>query len=374
MKYFLIAGEPSGDMHAAELMKQIKAFDSNADFMFFGGDLMLEQGGQLITHYRDMAYMGILPVILHLNKIKQNFAVCKKHLLQFNPDMLILVDYPGFNLRIAKFAKTNNIKVSYYISPKIWAWKTKRVFKIKKYVDNMYTIFPFEIRFYEKYNYKVKYVGNPVYNMLKPLIDDKTDFDNFVNFHNLPNKPIIALLPGSRNHEIESLLPIMKSIVPHFRKYQFIIAGAPGKDINYYNKISGSGIHVLFRDTHNLIKHSNAAIVASGTATLETALLKTPQIVIYKMGMGWLLELFRKQILKTKYFSLVNLVAEKEVVKELFQSQVNTKNITLELHQILNNMAYRSKMINEYKRIEQMLASDGAAKQAAKNIVNILNN
>jgi lipid-A-disaccharide synthase len=356
-------------MHAATLMYEIKKIDKNANFHYFGGDLMQAQGGTLLKHYREMAFMGILPVISNLRTIKKNFNFCEKQLLDFDPHVLILIDYPGFNLRMARFAKKHNIAVSYYISPKVWAWKTKRVYKIKAYVDKLYTIFPFETAFFEQYNYKVNYVGNPVYDMLKTEIKTIPDKEDFVKKQGLSGKDIIALLPGSRNHEIESLLPIMEKIGHFFKNYEFIISGAPGKTKDYYQNILKTDMKIVFNNTYQLLKNSKAAIVASGTATLETALLKTPQVVIYKMGLGWFLELFRKQILKTKYFSLVNLVAEKEVVKELFQSEVTTENIKNELENILHNKTYRSKIMIGYNEIEEKLASEGAAAKTANAIV-----
>lgn len=369
MKYFLIAGEPSGDMHAAALMAELKKIDAKAEFQFFGGELMEAQGGNLIKHYAEMAFMGILPVILNLRSIKRNFKTCEEHLLAFQPHVLILVDYPGFNLRMAKFAKKHNIPTSYYISPKIWAWKTKRINKIKAFVDNMYSIFPFEVSFYKKYDYQVTYVGNPVWDIIQTEIQNPLNKDSFYFENKLNSKPIIALLAGSRKHEIAMLLPLMEQTISLFPDYQFVIAGAPGFNYNYYHNQLKSNIPVIFGQTYKLLRYSKAAVVTSGTATLETALLNIPQVVVYKMGMGWFLELFRKQILKTDFFSLVNLVAEKEVVKELFQSQVSAQNIQTELNKILNNKCYRLKILEDYKIIQNKIQSDGAAVKTAKAIV-----
>jgi len=374
MKYFIIAGEASGDMHGAKLMAEIKKSDPKAVFMFFGGDLMENQGGILIKHYREMAFMGIIPVIMNIRTIQQNFSLCEKELLRFKPDVLILVDYPGFNLRMARYAKKKGIKTVYYISPKIWAWKTKRVKKIKKYVDHMFTIFPFETGFYKKYNYDVTYVGNPVYDLIYEELNKPLDFEEFCRSNNLTSKPIIALLAGSRQHEIKALLPVMKQVSAHFQNYQFVIAGAPSIETDFYQSILESELHVVFDQTYELLRHSKAAIVASGTATLETALLKVPQVVCYKMGLGWFLELFRNQILKTKFFSLVNLVAEKEVVKELFQSQVTIENLRNELIQLLENESYQNEMLSGYSEIELNLSSEGAASITARRIIEILNN
>ena len=369
MKYFLIAGEPSGDMHGADLMREIKTLDTNAEFMFFGGDLMKNEGGTLLKHYHDMAFMGILPVILNLGSISKNFDLAKTNLLSFAPDILILIDYPGFNLKMAKFAKQNGIKTAYYISPKIWASRTHRVKKIKAYVDQMFTIFPFETQFYKKYNYQVRYVGNPVFDIIKKELSQPVDFEFFCDKNQLTAKPIIAMLAGSRKTEISEMLPIMEQIPRYFPDYQFIIAGAPGNTIDFYQSLLKTEIPVVFDQTYSLLRHSKAAIVTSGTATLETALLNIPQVVCYRMGMGWFLELFRNQILKTKFFSLVNLVGEKEVVKELFQSEVTVKNIKAELIQIIGNEEYRNTMLAEYSEIAQKLASNGAANVAANHIV-----
>jgi len=369
MKYFLLAGEPSGDMHGADLMREIKTLDPNAEFMFFGGDLMKNEGGTLLKHYHDMAFMGILPVILNIGSISKNFDLAKTNLLSFAPDILILIDYPGFNLKMAKFAKENGIKTAYYISPKIWASRTHRVKKIKAYVDQMYTIFPFETQFYKKYNYQVHYVGNPVFDIIKKELSQPVNFEFFCDKNQLTAKPIIAMLAGSRKTEISEMLPIMEQIPRYFPDYQFIIAGAPGNTIDFYQSLLKTEIPVIFNQTYSLLRHSKAAIVTSGTATLETALLNIPQVVCYRMGMGWFLELFRNQILKTKFFSLVNLVGEKDVVKELFQSEVTVKNIKAELIQIIGNEEYRNTMLAEYSEIAQKLASNGAANVAANHIV-----
>lgn len=372
MKYFLIAGEPSGDMHAATLMAELKIADPEASFQYFGGNLMQAQGGQLLRHYNSMAFMGILPVLLNLKAIQRNFKHCEKALLAFRPDVLILIDYPGFNLRMARFAKQHQIQTSYYISPKIWAWKTKRVHKVKAYVDNMYTIFPFETNFYNRFNYRVEYVGNPVYDSVHAQLKKTVDIAEFCTANQLNNKPIIALLAGSRTEEIKLLLPVMEQLCEYYPNYQFVVAGAPSQSIDFYQSILKSQIPVIYNQTYDLLRVSSAAVVASGTATLETALLNTPQVVVYKMGLGWFLELFRKQILKTKYFSLVNLVAEKDVVKELFQSEVNVDNLKLELNKLLNEENYRTEMQNEYKLIGINLKTEGAAIKAAQSIYNSL--
>lgn len=369
MKYFIIAGEPSGDMHAARLMHEIKALDTGAEFTFFGGDLMKNEGGRLLKHYREMAFMGAIPVLMNIRTIQRNFKLCEKELLKTLPDVLILVDYPGFNLRMARFAKGHNIKTAYYISPKIWAWNTKRANKIKAFVDEMYTIFPFETDFYKKYNYAVNYIGNPVCDIIKEFKPEYPDEASFKKANGFNSKPIVALLAGSRKHEIKSLLPVMEKVSEYFPGCQFVVAGAPGTSSEFYNSILKTGLRVVFDKTYELLSFSKAAIVTSGTATLETALLKVPQLVCYKMGLGWLLQYFRKFILKTTWFSLVNLVAGKEVIKECFQSEVTIRNLKPELGRILEDNSYREKMINEYIEIGKILKTNGAALNAARMIV-----
>lgn len=373
MKYFLIAGEPSGDMHAADLMYGIKKHDPEAEFQFFGGNLMKAQGGALLKHYSEMAFMGVLSVILNINKIRRNFQECEKAILNFNPHLVILIDYPGFNLRIARFAKQHNFKTAYYISPKIWAWKTKRVFEVKQWVDQMYTIFPFETAFYKKYDYEVTYVGNPVFDLIQCELEKPVDFESFCKTNHLSTKPIIALLAGSRTEEIKGLLPIMEQLAGYFPDYQLVVAGAPNQSKVFYQSVLKNNIPVVFNQTYSLLRASSAAVVTSGTATLETALLNIPQVVVYKMGLGWLLERFRSYILKTDFFSLVNLVAEKQVVKELFQSEVTVNNIQLELEKILTDNNHRSLMLEGYADVAKKLNSEGAADKTAAAIVKSLN-
>ncbi len=369
MKYFLIAGEASGDMHGARLMAEVKEYDQKADFMYFGGDLMKEQGGTLLKHYREMAYMGILPVLTHLGAIKRNLTLCKKQLLMFNPDVVILIDYPGFNLRIAKFAKKKKYATAYYISPKIWAWKTRRIKSIKRYIDQMYTIFPFETSFYQQFNYQVNYVGNPVYDIIQEEKEKKIDFQQFCKNNNLSGKPIVALLAGSRKHEVKEMLPIMEQVSDHFSEYEFVIAGVDALGSNFYKETLIKNLKVVYNQTYALLQNSKAALVTSGTATLETGLLYVPQVVCYRMGFGWFLERIKDKVLKTKYFSLINIIAGKEVVKELFQSQVNVQNLSTELDKLLHNTEYQQNMLNNYRSIENTTKTNGAAKAAAQLIV-----
>lgn len=372
MKYFLIAGEASGDLHASNLMAEIKNEDRLAEFQFLGGDLMLEQGGTCLKHYSEMAYMGIIPVLMNLNKINDNLSLCKKAILNFEPNVVILVDYPGFNLRIAEFAKNEGIKTAYYISPKIWAWKTRRIHKIKEYVDRMYTIFPFETDFYKKYNYKVEYVGNPVFDSIQNTPNPWKTKEEFEKEKQLSNKPIIALLAGSRKDEIKRLLPEMLSVVDNFKEYQFIIAGAPNIDLEFYKQYNASNIPVIYNHTYNILRFSKAAIVASGTATLETAILKIPQVVVYKLAMGWLMSKLKPYVIKTKFFSLVNLVGEREIVKELFHKEVNQETISEELNKILHSSNTQQNMLTGYDEIGKKLKTNGASKVAASKLINWL--
>lgn len=373
MKYFLIAGETSGDMHASRLMEEIQKLDSHAEFAYFGGDAMQAIGGKLLKHIRQMAFMGILPVLLNIKKVMRNFRDCEREVLSFKPSILILIDYPGFNLRMAKFAKQNNIPTAYYISPKVWAWKTRRVHKIKAFVDQMYCILPFEEQFYKKYNYQTKYVGNPVWDYIQDLKIRQTNHNTFCKNNNLTDKPIIALLAGSRMHEIKSLLPPMEKIIKHYPDYQFIIAGAPGIDEKVYKAILRKPVAIVQNQTHELLRNSKAAIVSSGTATLETALLDIPQIVVYKMGFGAILKILKPYLLKTKFFSLVNLIAEQEIVKEFFHDQVNEQNLKEELGKILNDNSYRLSMLNGYAHLQNKIATPGAAKTTAKHIFETIN-
>ncbi|MBR4266013.1 MAG: lipid-A-disaccharide synthase [Bacteroidales bacterium] len=368
MKYFLIAGEASGDLHASNLMSQIKNVDKNADFMFFGGDLMQAQGGKMLRHYREMAYMGVIEVLANIGKIKKNFEICHKNLLEYKPDAVILVDYPGFNLKVAKFAKEHGFKTFYYISPKIWAWKKKRAFTIKKYVDKMFAIFPFEVDFYKQFDYKVDYVGNPLVDAMRNREKDFVDENEFRKKYNLNDLPIIALVPGSRRSEIEKLLPEMIGILPHFRQYQFIITGAPGIEHDFYNKYTqNQNVTVIFDDTYNVIRNSVAAVVTSGTATLETAFLKTPQVVVYKMN--YISYLAAKTFVKIKYFSLVNIILERLAVKELLQAHL-TDDIVNELQKILLDQTYRQRMLKSYDEIQTILGNESASLRTAEVIYN----
>lgn len=370
MKYYLIAGEASGDLHASNLMQSIKEKDENATFRFFGGDLMQKVGGTLVKHYRELAFMGFIPVLLNLKTILRNLEICKKDIAKFQPDVVILVDYPGFNLKIAKFLKLNtSIPVTYYISPKIWAWKEYRIKSFKKYVDQMLCILPFEVDFYKKHNYPVNYVGNPTVDAILNREDRDQTFEEFTKLNNLPNKPIIAILAGSRKQEIEDNLPVMLEAVEGFATHQLIIAGAPGIDRDFYTKsIANRKVNLIFGKTYNILAQAEVALITSGTATLEAALLNVPQVVCYKTPIPKLAYWGFKHILHTPYISLVNLIADKEVVKELFAKFFSVETIQKETKALLFNMVYRQNMLNEYERIQKTLGTENASDKAAKLI------
>lgn len=376
MKYYLIAGEASGDLHASNLMQALKERDKNAVFRFFGGDLMQNEGGTLVKHYREMAFMGFIPVLLNLRTIIRNLKICKKDILSFVPDVVILIDYPGFNLKIAKFLKLNtSIPVTYYISPKIWAWKEYRIKSFKKYVDQMLSILPFEVDFYKKHNYPVDYVGNPTVDAIRKRPNSDQTFFEFTRQNKLSDKPIIALLAGSRKQEIEANLPVMLKAVEIFTDYQVIIAGSPGIDRSFYSTfIDHKETHLLFNQTYNILAHAKAALVTSGTATLEAALLNTPQVVCYKTPVPKLAYLGFKYFLHTPYISLVNLIADKEVVKELFAKFFSLENIREETKRLLFNSSYRQKILNEYKHIQELLGKENASDKAAKLIHEAISN
>lgn len=376
MKYYIVAGEASGDLHASNLMNSLKSLDENAEFRFFGGDLMKSVGGTLVKHYRELAFMGIIPVILNSRTILRNLSVCKKDIAEYSPDVVILVDYPGFNLKIAKYVKTQlKIPVHYYISPKVWAWKEYRVKSFKKYVDEMLCILPFEVDFFKKHNYKVHYVGNPTVDAIANREHKNETFQQFINYNNLSNKPIIALLAGSRKQEIMGNLPTMlESVKEYDDGYQFIIAGAPGIDKDFYKDITNSNLNVIviFNQTYRILAHSDAALVTSGTATLEAALLNVPQVVCYKTPLPKLSQWAFKNILHTPYISLVNLICGYEVVKELFAASFTIDNIRTELKQILHVNNYKQNMLKNYSEMQQVLGEPGASDKAAAVIYRII--
>lgn len=366
MRYYIIAGEASGDLHGSNLMKALYKQDPEAEIRFWGGDLMQAVGGTLVKHYKDLAFMGFVEVLQNLKTILKNISFCKKDIEGFKPDAIIFIDYPGFNMRIAKWAKERHIATHYYISPQIWAWKEGRIKAIKRDVDYMYVILPFEKEFYEiKHGYAVQFVGHP-------LIDEIEDFrlkytDDFRVRHRLDDRPIIALLPGSRKQEISKLLTEMLSVTNNYPQYQFVIAGAPGQEADFYKQfIESNNCSFIFRETYALLNVAHAALVTSGTATLETALFKVPQVVLYKGSP--ISYAIAKRIIKLRYISLVNLIMDADVVVELIQSDCNAKRIEQEFLKITEG-ASRAKMLRNYDLLIDKLGGKGASMQTAKAII-----
>lgn len=369
MKYYIIAGEASGDLHASNLIKEIKKLDNQAEIRFWGGELMEAQGGTLVKHYRELAFMGFIEVVLNLGTILKNIKFCKQDIEKFKPDALIFIDYPGFNMRIAKWAKQKGFHTHYYISPQIWAWKENRIKDIKRDVDAMYVILPFEKDFYEKkHQFPVRFVGHPLIDAIsnRPLIDPK-DFKEKLK---LDSRPIIALLPGSRKQEIKVMLSVMLKVVNDFPDYQFVIAGAPNQDETFYRQfIKQKNVSLLLNKTYDLLSVSHAALVTSGTATLETALYKIPEVVCYK-GSRISYEI-AKRVIKLKYISLVNLILDKEVVTELIQTDFNKKRLKEELTKILDEYK-RATLFLDYYDLEKKLGGKGASEKTANLIVKSL--
>lgn len=373
MKYYLIVGEASGDLHASRLMQSLMQYDPAAEFRFLGGDLMQRVGGTRVKHYRELAYMGFVPVLLHLPTIFKNMKMCKEDIVRWQPDVVILIDYPGFNLSIAKYVKKNtNIPVFYYISPKIWAWKEWRIKAIKRDVKEMFSILPFEIAFYEKkHHYKIHYVGNPtkeeVDNFQHVYTESK---DEFCQRNNLSSKPIIAILAGSRKQEIKDNLPSMLEAARHFEDYQMVIAAAPSIEKSYYKKYLGdSEAKMVELQTYELLTHSTAALVTSGTATLETALLNVPQVVCYETPVPKLIRFAFKHIIKVRFISLVNLIADKEIVQELLADRFSIYNIANELYRVLPGQPTRERMLANYQIVREHLGDAVAPDNAAKIMV-----
>ena len=369
MKYYIIAGEASGDLHGSNLMKALLEEDSKAEIRFWGGDLMQSVGGTIVKHYRELAFMGFIEVIFNLRTILNNISFCKKDIGSFQPDALVFIDYPGFNMRIAKWAKERGIPTHYYISPQIWAWKENRIDAIKRDFDYLYVILPFEKDFYEiKHNFPVKFVGHPLIDAIKN--QTFISREDFIKENNLEDKPIIALLPGSRKQEISKMLSVMLSIEDDFRDYQFVIAGAPSQDHSFYLPfLQSKNVHFISNKTYELLNHTAAAIVTSGTATLETALFKVPEVVCYKGS--WASYQIAKRIITLKYISLVNLIMDQEVVTELIQENCNTKNIKSELQKILNP-DHRKELLANYLLLEEKLGGGGASKKTAQHILRSL--
>ena len=378
MKYYLIVGEASGDLHASRLMQSLIQYDPEAEFRFFGGDLMAKVGGTRVKHYRELAYMGFVPVLLHLPTIFKNMKMCKEDIMRWKPDAVILVDYPGFNLSIAKFVKKNtSIPVYYYISPKIWAWKEWRIKAIKRDVKEMFSILPFEVAFYEKkHHYKIHYVGNPtaeeVDNFLHVYSESK---DEFCQRNGLSSKPIIAILAGSRKQEIKDNLPSMLEAARHFEDYQMVVAAAPSITESYYKRfLENSDAKMVKTQTYELLAHATVALVTSGTATLETALLNVPQVVCYETPVPKLIRFAFKHIIKVRFISLVNLIADKEIVQELLADRFSIRNIANELYRILPGQPSRERMLADYQLVRERLGKEVAPDNAARIMVEKLTN
>ena len=371
LKLYIIAGEASGDLHGSNLMKHLKAENSEIEFRFWGGDKMQQQGGTLVKHISDLAFMGFLEVIKNLKTILNNIRFCKNDIAAFQPDALILIDYPGFNLRIAEWAKSQGIKVYYYVSPQVWAWKQSRVHKIKKCVDELYVILPFEKDFYKKFDFDVHYLGHPLLDAVDDFKATIVDKKLIYSENNLSDKPIIALLPGSRKQEVAMKLPIMLNAVRSFKEHQIVIAGAPSLSEDFYLQFIKQSDQIIFGKTYDLLEISEAALVTSGTATLETALFKVPQVVCYK-GSNFSYQI-AKRLIKIKFISLVNLILNREAVKELIQQECNAAFIEKELSKIVAGGKNREKMLNDYNELEQILGAGGASKKIAHALLKTIN-
>jgi len=372
MKYYLIAGEASGDLHASHLMQALKQRDAEAQFRFFGGDLMTAVGGTRVRHYRELAYMGFVPVLLHLRTILKNMKMCKQDITQWQPDVVILVDYPGFNLNIAKYVKAHAVcPVYYYISPKIWAWKEYRIKNIKRDVDELFSILPFEVDFFEqKHHYPIHYVGNPTAQEVRDFLSDINHQSSDIT------KPVIALLAGSRQQEIKDNLPAMMEATKHLAsQYDIVLAGAPSIDSDYYQQfIAGSHVRLVMNETYPLLAKATAALVTSGTATLETCMFRVPQVVCYETPLPRLIGFLKRHFIKVKYISLVNLIANREVVRELVAETFSVANIRCELEAILPGGSERERMLNDYDEVHRILGDSHAPDEAARIMIETLNN
>lgn len=370
MKYYLIAGEASGDLHASRLMRSLRQRDEAADFRYFGGDLMAAEGGTLVKHYRELAYMGFVPVLLHLRTILRNMRMCKQDITAWQPDVVILVDYPGFNLDIAKFVKAKGVcPVYYYISPKIWAWKEYRIRRIKRDVDELFSILPFEVEFFEqKHHYPMHYVGNPTTSEVREFLEEKGECKDAEGL------PVIALLAGSRRQEIKDNLPAMIEATRQLAdRYQLVLAGAPSIPTEYYSKfLKNSAVRLVVNETYPLLAKATAALVTSGTATLETCMFRVPQVVCYYTPVKHFIGLMRKLVLKVKYVSLVNLIAGREVVTELVADTFSVANIRRELEKILPGGSDRQRMLDDYQEVHRRLGESNAPDQAAELMVKLL--
>lgn len=373
MKYYLIAGEASGDLHGSNLIRNLKLQDANAQFRFFGGDLMAEQAGvKPVLHYSQMAFMGFVKVMMNLRAISRNMNLCEADIIAYEPDVVVFIDFAGFNLRVAKFAKSIGLKTVFYISPKIWAWKQNRIKKIKKYIDKMLTILPFETEFYKGFNYEVEYVGNPLLDAIGQFESgfNQTEAE-FRKANGLGDKSIIGLLAGSRKQEVQRMLPVMIEASRQFPEYQFVISGAPGLSQEFYDSVVGTDIDIpiVFGQTYNLLKFSKSALVTSGTATLETALFKVPQVVCYSTIAPNFLYRIGRKLLKVKWISLVNLIVGREAVRELVQVDFDAQTVAEELHKILDNEQYRQRILDDYAYLKERMGDAGASERASQAVV-----
>ena len=367
LKLYVIAGEASGDLHGSNLIKALSTETSNLEFRSWGGDKMQAEGGNVVKHIRDLAFMGFVEVIANIRTILRNIKECKADIEVFKPDAIILIDYPGFNLRIAEWAKEKGIKVIYYISPQVWAWKQSRVHKIKRWVDHMYVILPFEKEFYAKFDYDVEYLGHPLLDAIDNFKKDQQPKDAFYKEHGLNQQPIIAILPGSRKQEVSVKLPIMLEAVKNYSNYQIVVAGAPSLDVDFYASLVNDEVKIIHGKTYDLLSNSEAAIVTSGTATLETALLGIPEVVCYKGSE--ISYRIAKRLIKINYISLVNLIMDREVVKELIQHECNANAIREELNKIIEGGSSRQEMLSDFTELRTKLGAGGASKNVAQSLL-----
>lgn len=366
-KIYIIAGEASGDLHASNLMRELKREEENVDFRFWGGDNMQEVGGSLVKHIRELAFMGFIEVVANLRTILGNIKFCKKDILAYKPDVLVLVDYPGFNLRIAEWAHEQGIKVVYYISPQIWAWKQSRVHKIKKVVDKMFVILPFEKDFYKKFDFQVEFVGHPLLDAIHNFEQKKVSRETFIAENKLSDLPIIAVLPGSRKQEVSKKLPIMLKALESLTNYQIVIAGAPSLTPDFYDPMLHERCKIVYGQTYQLLSHAENAVVTSGTATLETALFEVPEVVCYKSSA--ISYSIAKKLIKIKYISLVNLIMDKPIVAELIQHECNPARILEELKPLLVGGNQRERMLQDFKELKKNLGGGGASNKVAQSLL-----
>ncbi len=373
MKYYIIAGEPSGDLHASNLIRELMERDNEADIRFWGGDLMAAQGGVMVRHYKETAVMGVFDVIMNLGKIQRNFKLCRRDLLEYRPDVLILVDYPGFNLPMAEYAHKHGIKVFYYISPKVWASKEYRVKKMRKYIDALFTILPFETQYFKKHGIDVYYCGNPIMDAIESRAHKGETFEVFCTRTQLDARPKIALLAGSRKGELKYCLPEMLKVVDKFPQYQFVIAGAPSFTYaDYEEYIKDYDVKVIFGETYQLVTQARAALVTSGTATLETAILNCPEVLIYLMWGGGFSDWVARKVIKVPYIGLVNLILGRDAVHELFQKTYSYERMERELTALLGDTAERRQILEDYEELRQVVGGPGCSGRAAEMMLNEL--